>query len=128
MDKNAIIPLGGILVIICFFLPWIRACEVDITGYQLATQEEFGDSVYWVVPLIGLFILVGFFGLREKARIIAVLSSIGGFAFLLWKILIPIFKGEAKELGISLQIGGFGTILGFLLSLIGGARKPRSSR
>lgn len=119
MDKRTLIPLGGLIIIVCFFLPWIRACDTNITGLQLATDEDMGDPIIWLILIIGIVILVGFFALKEKSRILTIISSVAGFAILLWKIFVPISRGEMRELGLSILAGGYGTILGLILALLG---------
>ena len=119
MDKRTLIPLGGLIIIVCFFLPWIRACDTNITGLQLATDEDMGDPIIWLILIIGIIILVGFFTLKEKSRILTIISSVAGFMLLLWKILVPISKGEMRELGLGILAGGYGTILGLILALLG---------
>ncbi|HPW18385.1 MAG TPA: hypothetical protein PLP83_08395 [Candidatus Aminicenantes bacterium] len=120
MNKRILIPAGGILIIICFFLPWVRACNVDITGIQLATDKDFDGALLWLVPLAGLAMLIGYLAVKERARVIAVISSLGGLLLLFIKILGPITKGEARQMGLELQVGGYGTIIGLILALIGG--------
>jgi hypothetical protein len=58
---------------------------------------------------------------------IRVVASIAGLLLLLWKILVPISKGEWQEAGAKIQIGGIGTILGFVLSFIGGAIRKKET-
>lgn len=120
MKKKGLIPAGGLLIVLCFFLPWIRACNVDISGVQLATDRDIGDGILWLVPLAGLAILISYLVAKERARIFAVVSSLAGMMLLFVKILGPISRGQAREIGMSLQIGGYGTIIGLLLALIGG--------
>jgi hypothetical protein len=127
MDKKRLIPIGGLLVVLCFFLPWVRACGVNVTGLQLASDNEIGDSTYWLVLICGIAIAGSFYFARNISKFIAILGSIAGLALLIWKIIVPLSKGESQEVGISLQIGGIGTILGFLLSLIGGTTKEKES-
>jgi hypothetical protein len=119
VNKKMIVPLGGLIVIICFFLPWIRACDTEISGLQLATDNDIGESIFWLILIIGIVIVGGFFVLKERSKLTTIISAIAGLLILLWKILVPVLKGEGKELGLSIQAGGYGTLLGLILSLLG---------
>jgi len=126
MDKKVLLPAGGIIILICFFLPWVRACDIDISGLQLAADEDMGDPILWLIPIAGIAVLGSYFLLRHKAAIIGIIASVAGLLILLWKILVPVSRGELQELGARIQIGGIGTILGFILSLIGGTGKNKT--
>ena len=120
MNKSAIIPIGGILVIMCFFFPWIRACNMDISGVQLASDKRVGDPVFWIVLVAGIVIFLGYLVFKERSKVSAIISSFAGLAILAWKVIGPLSSGEARQIGMSLQIGGYGTVLGLILSLAGG--------
>jgi putative oxidoreductase len=128
MAKRILLPAGGLMVIICFFLPWVRACDVDMSGLQLATEKDMGEPILWLIPIAGTFALVAYFLIKNKAALIGIISSIAGLLILLWKILVPVSKGELQELGASIQIGGIGTILGFILSLIGSTGEDKKDK
>ena len=91
------------LLVICFFFPWISvSCsgqQITATGYELATGIEDmqnssqgeaysnGDMSYFLIPAIGVIVLVAsfIFGL-SLARTIYLASGIVGFGFLLLKM------------------------------------------
>lgn len=123
MDKKIWIPIGGLIIIVCFFLPWVRACGIDVSGMQLSSDKDIGDPSIWLILICGIAIVSGYFFIQHKTKVIAIVSSIVGLFLLIWKIIVPFSKGEAREVGLSIQIGGIGTILGFILSLIGGTAK-----
>jgi len=120
MDKKSLLPAGGIIILVCFFLPWVRACDIDISGLQLATDKDMGDPIIWLIPIAGIAILGSYFLLKKKSGIIGIVASVASLLILLWKIVVPVSKGELQEVGARIQIGGIGTILGFILALIGG--------
>jgi fumarate reductase subunit D len=122
MDKKLLIPLGGLIIVICFFLPWVKACDTKMSGLELATDEDIGDPAIWLILVTGIVILGGYFLLKHKSNLLTLACSILGIVVLLWKIILPIFKGELRELEASMEIGGFGTILGYILSFIGGVK------
>ena len=127
MDRKILFPISGLIILICFFLPWIRACEVEITGLQLTTDEDVGEPIFWLIPAAGVLIIIAFFLKRQQAKLLAAVASIGGLLLLLWKIIVPFAKGEAREMGLSIQAGGIGTILGLLAALIGALNGASSS-
>jgi len=103
-----------------FFLPWIRACDSEISGYDLATNSTgiVEDAwVYWVTPLVGLFCIGLLFFLKtSNARIriqAAVARLVAGLAGS-----IPILNDwyTIRQEGGELEIlyGGWITILGYL--------------
>lgn len=122
------LPAGGLIIIVCFFLPWVRACNIDISGLQLATDKDMGDPILWLILIAGIIILGAYFLIKHSAAIIGIISSIAGLLILLWKIIVPISKGEWRELGVSIQIGGLGTLLGFIISLIGGIGENKKKK
>ncbi len=128
MDKRILLPAGGLIIIVCFFLPWVRACNIDISGLQLATDKDMGDPILWLILIAGIIILGAYFLIKHSAGIIGIISSIAGLLILLWKIIVPISKGEWRELGVSIQIGGLGTLLGFIISLIGGIGENKKKK
>jgi len=128
MDKRILLPAGGLIIIVCFFLPWVRACNIDISGLQLATDKDMGDPILWLILIAGIIILGAYFLIKHSAAIIGIISSIAGLLILLWKIIVPISKGEWRELGVSIQIGGLGTLLGFIISLIGGIGENKKKK
>jgi len=119
MRKSVLVPIGGILIIVCFFLPWTKACSVKLSGLQLASDSIIGDPVFWVVLASGIGVLAGFF-LARGSKPVILLSALFGSAILVIKIIIPLLRGEFKEIDLSLDVGGYGTILGFILAFIGG--------
>ena len=119
MKRNVLIPIGGILIIVCFFLPWTKACGVKFSGFQLASDKVIGDPVFWVILLSGLGILAGFFLARGSRPVVLVSTTLGALVLII-KLIIPLLRGEGRELDLSLDAGGYGTILGFILSFLGG--------
>lgn len=125
MDKKHIITIGGFLIVICFFLPYFKACEISVTGLQWATDDEIGDPLIWIILICGIAILLGSFVWKNASKAIALISSIAGICLLLVKFIIPLAKMELQEIGLSVEVGGYGTIIGFILALVGGASKDK---
>ena len=32
--------VAGIVIVVAFFLPWVRACGTEMTGYEIATNQQ----------------------------------------------------------------------------------------
>lgn len=125
MDKKHVITIGGLLIVICFFLPYFKACEIEVSGLQWATDDEIGDPIIWIIFVCGIAILLGNIVWKNASKAIALISSIAGICVLLVKFLIPLAKKEFQEIGLSIEVGGYGTIIGFILALVGGASKDK---
>lgn len=66
---SALGAIAGIIIIMAFFLPWVRACGTELTGYDIATNsngmvEEAWQ--YWLVPASGLILIILFAFLRTR--------------------------------------------------------------
>ena len=66
---SALGAIAGIIIIVAFFLPWIRACGTELTGYDIATNsngmvEEAWQ--YWLIPASGLILVILFTLLRTR--------------------------------------------------------------
>lgn len=49
--------ISGVVITMTFFLPWVRACNQDLTGYDIATNRNgrVEDAwVYWLTLIAGL--------------------------------------------------------------------------
>lgn len=125
MKKSALIPIGAILIIICFYLPWVKACGVKVSGYQLASDEDIGEPIYWAILICGILILGAYF-LAKKPRALVILSAIVGLLVMLIKYFRLITQSEGRELGLTLEVGGYGTIIGLILAFIGGLSKKNA--
>jgi len=118
VKKPNLILIGGLIIVVCFFLPWVKACGVKVSGYQLASDEDVGDPIFWLVFISGICI-VGAFFIAKKPKPIVIMSAIIGALIMLVKFFSLITRGEGRELGLSLETGGYGTIIGLLLAFIG---------
>lgn len=122
------------LIFVCFFLPWILvSCgsepQGSLTGLKLATGEgELGPRPWlYVVPLIGIIVLL--MAARARNRLS---SSLGDTLGLFLMGLVPFVwlwidffgaRGQVVDSSIrlSLRIGWWGTTLGLLGLVAGGA-------
>ncbi|MBS3919498.1 MAG: zinc-ribbon domain-containing protein [Deltaproteobacteria bacterium] len=117
-NKRFITPGGAGLAAICFFLPWVRACGVEISGFQIA--NEGGDWVVWVILIVAIVILGCFFWFgEEKTDILKPIVVLGGLLGL--AILVIRFVQFLQECKVMYEIryGAIGTLIGFILSIFG---------
>lgn len=135
--------IGGLIVLVCFFLPWIMAsCTVyseagiEVTGFELATGNygfslgDFGDyseletsssPLFFLIPIFGLLGLLSLNG-RLSGLIFAIIFGILGVLGLV--IFLIVLTAMANEISpafkISYRIGYWGSWLGFLWQIITG--------
>ncbi|MCH8289130.1 MAG: hypothetical protein IID12_08505 [Candidatus Marinimicrobia bacterium] len=128
-DKNTFIsPAGAIIAAICFFLPWIKFSCAGQTKY--ASGADLG-GIYWVVFISALAIIGAFFFFRSqrqvgKSKVITILSSIVALGVMVFKY-VNFTNGmetefgtiKPEDIGLEIQFGGIGTLLGFVVALIG---------
>jgi hypothetical protein len=126
-------PSGSALTLICFFLPWMEVSCVGQTKY-ISGADKGGDI--WVVfaaAAIALGAFLYFYKIKKlsQAKPIIILASIVAIAFISYKCFqlsagIDTGFGRIKpsDLGFKsqIQVGGFGTIIGLTMSLIGSFR------
>ena len=127
-NKIFLTPSGAIISIICFFLPWVRfSCMGEVKN---ASGADLGDS-FWIVFVAALAILLIYFIFYSKkelpkAKPFIIISSLIALGVMLFQY-IKFSAGENTEfgrispqdIGLSIQFGAIGTIIGFILSSIG---------
>jgi hypothetical protein len=126
--KRFISPSGAGIVLICFFLPWVKFSCAGNTTY--ASGADLGGPM-WIIFAASIIILGSFFYFKnvrklEQSKPIVLISSIISLVIIIYKYID--FAGGMKtefgtvtpsSIGLSLQFGGIFTIIGLLLSLIG---------
>ncbi|MBN1995391.1 MAG: FHA domain-containing protein [Anaerolineae bacterium] len=126
---------GTLLVLFCFFLPWTRlSCAGqtrDFSGYQMAAglEGQSGITYLWLAPIAAITVLVLIYlrysgrrqGPQASARWELGASGVGLLATLWLVISPPGVYHQAKQIGleISLLLGYWGTLAGFLLAVWG---------
>jgi hypothetical protein len=128
-DKKVFLtPAGAILALICFFLPWIKVSCAGKVNYL--SGAEIG-GIFWLVFLAPLVIIVAFFYFRsrrqlERLKPIAILSSLFALAVifiryisLAWEQKSVVAKAGSKVIGCTIQVGAIGTVIGFILAIVG---------
>ena len=138
-------PTGGILALVCFFMPWIEfSCENatrTLSGYEIATRQfeiarQFGvSSIEAINPIfVALFAAVAIVAIslymlknQKFSKVPVFLCSLVGIAALFYEYyqtrgnidLGDLGKYVFKDLDVTYQWGVFGTILGFILASVG---------
>ena len=118
-SKKLLTPTGAIIAVIFFFLPWLKTSCGTVSGADIAKADE----LIWLVFISALLIVIIYFGYNNIKR----LSKAVPFVLLLSAIGLGIIfiKGAdlAKQLprrsGLTVGIGLIGTIIGFILAIIG---------
>ncbi len=112
--------IAGLVITIAFFLPSVRSCGVDLSGYDLATNRTgmVEDSwIYWATLLAGLFCIALFFLVKTNnasSRIAAAVSRlIAGLVGLL-PILNIVYNLRQKEGAMEILYGGWILASGYL--------------
>ena len=104
------------MIIFAFFLPWVRACGYDLSGYDLATHDIVEDAwVYWLTLISAIVCLVLSYTVdsadvatRIKAAVARLVAGLVGFLPIL-NIWYNIQQGPDEIL-----FGGWLTSLGYL--------------
>jgi hypothetical protein len=121
-------PAGAGLAMICFFLPWIRISCMGTNSYAGA---DFG-GIYWLVFAMAAFIFVAYFVLRlirrlnrlwvivSAALLVAVAVIVYGCIMMAGGKRILLVKVGPEDVNLQMHLGGYGTIVGYLLALAGG--------
>lgn len=155
MLKKLHIPIpGAFLVLIAFFLPWISvSClgtTVELSGMDLATGfpelDLSGDFLYWLIPLVAIISLViAALTMRDDSMEkntalghtvlgLAGLILLGGQWFRIRGSLSELDTGfdilteEILSSVVDVGYGGWLTVIGLLIMLIGGVLSYLESR
>ena len=121
---------GSIIVLICFFLPWVEySCG---NAHYVQSGSEIG-GIFWVIFSLSLLSLILFFILKsiEKIKIavpVFIVSSVISLIILISKI-ANFYSGydagnglgkiKPSDIGFSLREGIYGTFIGLVMTFIG---------
>jgi hypothetical protein len=120
-------------MVICFFLPW---AHFSCTGVRIHISGAGLGGILWLIPAMALAIIAAFYAFHQKGKIrearLVILAAAGLALFaLMWKIVAiinapkPVFGLiKPEHVGFRLGVGGFGTLAGWVLTLIGIPLKP----
>lgn len=111
--------VASAFILIAFFLPWVRACNMELTGYDIATNStgQVEDAwVYWLTLLAPLLCLVLFafvkntnLASRIGTAVVRLVTAIIGFFPLLniW------YNAQQKGGTMEILYGGWMTVAGY---------------
>lgn len=118
-------PAGAGLVIICFFLPWVRfSCGRTPQNYSGADL----GGIFWLVFIAALAIIGAFLLFRsqrqtKKSKPYIVTSSLVAISIMVYRYIEFISGGKEgikpSDIGLSIQFGAVATVIGFIAALIG---------
>ncbi|HRS51452.1 MAG TPA: hypothetical protein P5067_03370 [Candidatus Marinimicrobia bacterium] len=127
-SKIFLSPAGAIIALICFFLPWVRFSCMGET--KNASGADLG-GLFWVVFAAAIFIVVIFFVFQKrkelaKSKSFILIASLAALVIILIQY-VRFSSGKQTEfgrirpqdIGLTIQFGSIGTVIGFILSLIG---------
>lgn len=128
--------ISSILILVAFFLPWVRACNSELTGYDIATNStgQIEDAwVYWLTVIVPVFCLMLFFFVKNTSAasrigtaIARLVAGLLGFLPLMniWYNVQQ--KGGAMEIlygGWIILVGYIGIALSFFVDLFSSTPK-----
>lgn len=128
---------AGAVIAAAFFLPWVRACGTEMTGYEIATNQHGNvedPAVYWLTLAAGIFCMALFLLVKTstaRARLMAGIARLAaglvGFLPLvnIWANVQQ--RGDSIEIlqGAWIVVAGYvGVFLSFFVDLFGAADEP----
>lgn len=118
MNRNLLVMVGAVLMIIGSFLPWASMGEMSISG----TSAGAGDG--WISVILGaLLIAVSFVSAGWRSLVLMILAAISA-AFGVWKLIEALDIPAPASIGIGiwlLAIGGVLALVGAVMSRRDGA-------
>lgn len=131
---------AAILLIVCFFLPWLTvSCsgtEISVTGYELATgideaqnysaaEQNSGDASYFLIPALGVIALGASIAGLAVARVVYFACGGIGLAFFAWKMIdlqsqISEVRREGYVINVDYEFGWWLAIASLVALIIAG--------
>ena len=121
--KAFLSPAGAGLVLICFFLPWVR---VSCAGKEMIISGHTLGGVFWLVLGAAALSLAAFFYFHKRqkpknARPFLLASAILALGIIIYKYNaivrdpnIP-FYVPASAINVNIKLGAVGTVIGLLM-------------
>jgi hypothetical protein len=128
--SHNLIPIGALLVLICFFLPWVKATAVGFIGITVTGMKLGG--LFWLIPILaGVILLLYGFGLSQKSLVmvkkVILICILTALAIFVTKMLTIVYGHQnfltnlaMKTVKIAPRLGILGTLIGMIL-MWGGA-------
>ena len=123
---------GALVVLIGFFLPWVRACGTEMSGWDLATNR-YGNvetaPLFFLTPVCALVVLVLVASERRRPRsgrtvpvVNSILSVIGSYS------ICAIVVNVVDNRPIDLLLGFWGILAGLMSMFVGSLMGSTSKR
>jgi hypothetical protein len=122
--------IAGLVITIVFFLPLVKSCGTELSGYDLAMNRNGlveASWMYWATLLAGSFCLLLYFvvktgnaGSRISAAVARLVAGLVGLVPILNIVYNIRQKGGAMEIlygGWILALGYLGVFISFLIDL-----------
>ena len=110
---------ASVVIIIAFFLPWVKACNRELTGYEIATNStgQVEDAwVYWLTLIVPIFCLMLFFFIKNTgaaSRIGAAIARLVAGVIGFFPLLNIWYNVQQKGGAMEILYGGWITVLGY---------------
>ena len=124
-----ITPLGGIVALICFFLPWVKIGGRRISGTFSGLMCAHSRPLVAIAFVACLLIICSSFYMvirrtPWKSRMLILINSIIGLAglwseYLTYVKLTETFIGMAEKIQLTLRFGVWGTVIGLVVAVVG---------
>jgi len=115
-DKQTLLAMiGGGLLLVSFFMPWIDAGFISVSGFQLlktaSGKEKLLAIIAWLVPIGGG--ITAYFAYTKNSNLTTISGISGWVALIVWIWLFFSLKSEigsnvfkALGIGMYLMVGG----------------------
>lgn len=105
MNRNLLVVIGALLMVIGSFLPWASMGEMSISGVSE------GASDGWISAILGAIILaVSFARAGWRSLVLMILTAIGA-AFGVWKLIEGLDIPAPASMGIGIWLLAIGGVL-----------------
>ncbi len=125
--------IGSTLLLVFFFAPWFTACNVDVSGMDLATQQSLdGESAWWLlgIPIVSFLGIMIALTVLNKSLAVVGRRAWGTLLLALYPLLcvgILYLNLKAPQEGVILDVrpliqikfGFWGTLLASLAMMTG---------
>lgn len=115
-----ITPLGGIIALICFFMPWTEIVRINMTfsGFTWSKSSPLiGIALITNLAIVGLNLYMIIRNTSWRSKVLIFIISGIGIAVLLQAYLS--FKKLAQMVEITREFGFWGTVIGFAIAAVG---------
>jgi hypothetical protein len=121
--KAFLSPTGAGIVLICFFLPWVR---VSCAGKEIIISGANLGGIFWLVFVAGILTLLSSIYFKRRGKIknakpIMLICAVIALGTIAYKYISAVrnpdipFYVPASAINVDIKIGAIGTIAGLLM-------------